>query len=348
MDMPTSTPAGHPHTSRHPASAGRFAVLLDPPYVADMLFGRDFAALTSAGGKSAHPVPLRNLDGADAISVLSQIDVLVTGWGAPRLTDAQLDAAPHLTHILHAGGQAAHFLPESIARRGIALSNAGWVNAIPVAEFTFAMIVLANKNAFRLNHLYRSEQRFIEREREFPQAGNRGKTIGIVGASRIGRIVLERLGDIEVSALLCDPYISPLEAERLGARLVSLDDLMAHSDIVSVHAPLNAETQGMITARHLALMQTGSTLVNTARGAIVDQAALVTELQSGRIDAILDVTEPDVLPPGHVLYSLPNVFLTPHISGSMGPEIARMGAHIASELGRVVRGLPLALPEVIR
>jgi len=328
------------------ATAVRFMVLLDPPHLADMLFGPGLAALTATGAAALSLAPFPDLQSDAALAALASAEVLITGWGAPQLTAAQLDAAPKLRYVLHAGGQAAHFLPPTL-RRDIQLSNAGWINAIPVAEFTFAMIVLANKQAFRLGNLYRDRRDFVHREVEFPAAGNRGKVIGIVGASRIGRIVIERLGDIDVSVKLYDPYVSATEARRIGAELVSLDDLMATSDIVSLHPPLTAATQGLITARHLSLMRDGAMLINTARGLIVDQDALIAELSTGRIDAILDVTHPEVLPPDHPLYELPNVFLTPHISGSMGPEIARMGSHVASELSRIVAGQPLAFPEVV-
>lgn len=325
-----------------------FMVLLDPPYVADRLFGPGLAALNASGAVGLHPAPFASLATPEARAALAQADVLITGWGAPHLTPEILDAAPRLRFILHAGGQVAHVLPQGLNGRAIGLSNAGWINAIPVAEFTLAMIVLANKQAFRARHVYRERRAAFDREMEFPGAGNRGKTIGIVGASRIGRIVIERLGDIEVGIKLYDPYIPAGEARRLGAEPVSLDELMASSDIVSLHPPLNAETTGMITARHLALLRDGATLINTSRGAVVDQDALVAELASGRIDAIIDVTYPEVLPPDHPFYDLPNVFLTPHISGSMGPEIGRMGAHVASELNRIVLGLPLAFPETMR
>jgi phosphoglycerate dehydrogenase-like enzyme len=327
-----------------PASAIGFVVVLDPAYLADRLFGPGLAALTATGATALHPTPLSDLDSADSRAVLAQTDVLITGWGAPRLTAEQLDAAPRLRYVLHAGGQAAHFMPPRPGR-GIQLSNAGWINAIPVAEFTFAMIVLANKQAFHIRNIYRDRRSFVNRELEFPHAGNRNKVVGIVGASRIGRIVMERLGDIDVSVQLFDPYMPPAEAKRLGVALVSLEDLMATSDIVSLHPPLNAQTEGMITARHLALLRDGATLINTSRGAIVDQDALVAQLETGRIEAILDVTNPEVLPADHPFYALPNVFLTPHISGSMGPEIGRMGEHIAGELSRIVGGQPLAFPE---
>jgi phosphoglycerate dehydrogenase-like enzyme len=347
--MLTVESAGDPETGRTGAMAPlRFVVLLDPPDLADQLFGPGLAALGATGAESLHPTPFTSLDSPEARAALAKADVLITGWGAPPLSEAQLQAAPRLRFVLHAGGQASHFLPASIRQRDIQLSNAGWINAIPVAEFTFAMIILANKQAFRTRNLYRQRRDFIHREAEFPSAGNRDKTIGVVGASRIGRIVIERLGDIEVAIKLYDPYLPAAEARRFGAQLVSLDELMGSSDIVTLHPPLNAETTGMITARQLGLMRNGATLINTSRGAIVDQDALVAELQTGRIDAILDVTHPEVLPAGHPLYDLPNVFLTPHISGSMGTEIERIGTHVATELHRLVLGQPLAFPEMVR
>lgn len=324
-----------------------FVAAMNPPDLADRLFGPGFEALRLAGAMPLHRRPWASFDTHEARDALAQAEVLVTGWGASQLTDAHLDAAPRLRYVLHAGGLAAPLLPESAASRGIQASNAGWVNAIPVAEFTVAMIVLANKQAFRARRLYWRRRGHINRELEFPTAGNVGKTIGVVGASRIGRIVIERLGGLDVTVQLYDPFITPADASRLGARLVSLDELMATSDIVTLHPPLNAETVGMITARHLALLRDGATLINTSRGPIVDQDALILELRDCRIEAILDVTHPDVLPDDSELHTLPNVFLTPHISGSMGTEIRRMGEHVASELNRIVLGQPLAFPETL-
>jgi phosphoglycerate dehydrogenase-like enzyme len=211
-----------------------------------------------------------------------------------------------------------------------------------------AMIILANKGTFQARRLYEQRRDFIDREREFPTAGNVGKTIGIVGASRIGRIVIERLSDIDVNVVVFDPYLPADQAVRLGVQLVELNELMALSDVVTLHPPLNPATTGMIGAEQLALMRDGATLINTSRGLIVDQDALLAELRTGRIEAILDVTYPEVLPADNELYTMPNVFLTPHIAGSMGSEIRRMGDHVASELERITLGQPLAFPEVLR
>ena len=144
------------------------------------------------------------------------------------------------------------------------------------------MIVLANKQAFRARHLYQERRRHIDRELEFPNAGNLAKIVGVVGASRIGRIVMERLGSFDLDVQLYDPFIAPTDATRLGARLVPLDELMATSDVVTLHPPLNSSTTGMVNARHLALLRDGATLINTSRGPIIDQDALVQELAHRR------------------------------------------------------------------
>ena len=322
-----------------------FVTTMAPPELSMHLFGTDGEALRMDGVEALNAEPFVAFDTAEARRALARAEVLVTGWGAPELSDADLEAAPRLRYVLHAGGKGSALLPPSARERGIQVSNAGWVNAIPVAEFTVAMIVLANKQAFRARQTYRVRRAGIDREVEFPHAGNRAKTIGIVAASRIGRIVIERLGLMDLDLQVYDPYLTHGDAVRLGVRPVSLDELMATSDVVSLHPPLNPSTAGMITARHLRLMRDGATLINTSRGGIVDQDALVDELRTGRIEAILDVTHPEVLASDSDLYDLPNVFLTPHISGSMGTEIGRLGEHVAAELERISLGQPLAFPE---
>lgn len=324
-----------------------YLMVLQPESLATFLFGPGNEALAAEGGEQLVSA-LPDLRSAQARRALSEAEVLITGWGTPAITDADLDAAPALRAILHAGGQASGLLPASFPSRGIQLANAGWANGIPVAEYTVAMIVLANKSAFASRELYRLRRQHIDREAEFATSGNVARTVGVVGASRIGRMVLERLAAFDLRVLLYDPYVSPEEAQALGAASVPLEQLMAESDVVTLHPPLNAHTSGMISRAHLAMMRDGATLLNTSRGLILDQDALIEELASGRLNGIIDVTSPEVLDPDNPLYDLPNVFLTPHIAGSMGHELRRMGDQIAAELGRVARGEPLAFPEKLR
>lgn len=328
----------------HPVA---FMTVMNPPELSEHLFGCGDGAPRIAGTAALNERPFSTFTSSAARAALAEAEVLITAWGAPALTEDDLAAAPHLRYVIHAGGQASTLLPHTAAAERILLSNAGWVNAIPVAEFTVAMIVLANKDAFRSNRIYLDKRAWVDREQTFPQAGNAGKTIGVVGASRIGRIVIERLGTMDLNILVHDPYLASADAARLGVRITSLDELMASSDVVTLHPPLTPSTAGMIGRDQLKLLRDGATLINTARGPIVDQDALIEELSAGRIEAILDVTTPDPLPAESPLYELPNVFLTPHISGSMGTEIRRLGQHVLGELERIAAGAPLSSPEVL-
>ena len=152
---------------------------------------------------------------------------------------------------------------------------------------------------------------------------------------------MEHLLRFDLQVLLYDPYVTPLASRDLGASKVGLSELVSRSDVVSLHAPLLTDTRHMIGARELALMRDGATLINTARGGLVDQAALVSELERGRLFAILDTTEPEVLPDDSPLYTLPNVFLTPHIAGSLGNETQRLADYIVAEIERFAKGAAL-------
>ena len=131
-----------------PRSTIDFAMTMSPPELSEHLFGRDLAALRIEGTRPLHGVPITQLGGAGARRALLQPEVLIAAWGAPRLSEVDLDEAPRLRYLLYAGGQGSLLLPDSARERGIQVSNAGWLNAIPVAEFTVAMIDLANKRAF--------------------------------------------------------------------------------------------------------------------------------------------------------------------------------------------------------
>ena len=272
------------------------------------------------------------------------LELLITGWGAPQIGPNELAMLPALRAVVHWGGGIG-LLDQSATARGIAVSSARAANAIPVAEFTVAMITLAAKDAFWVSRQYCTEQRRIDREVELAHTGLYGTTIGLVGASTIGTLVIEQLRDRDVDILVYDPYLTAADAARLEVEPVGeLEDLARRSTVLSLHAPAMPQTDGMISRTVLAAMPDGATLVNTARGSLVDQDALIEELTGGRLRAILDVTEPEVLPTGHPLYALPNVFLTPHLAGSTGTELRRLGRAALAEVERFVSGAPFEHP----
>jgi phosphoglycerate dehydrogenase-like enzyme len=283
--------------------------------------------------------PLRRFDDARGTDLLSRTEILVTGWGCPHIDQVVLEAAPHLKLIAHAAGSVKALLSPAVFEHGIEVVTAADANALPVAEFTLAAILFANKRVLEFSSTYRRERRSRRLyETAHPNVGNWKKTIGIIGASRIGRRVIELLKPFDFRVLLHDPYVDAAAARALGVEGVELDHLLALSDVVSLHAPELAETRHMLDARRLALLRDGAIFINTARGALVEQAALERELKPGRISAVLDVTDPDVLPEFSPLYKFTNVLLTPHIAGALGSERQRFGQLVTNEIERFIRG----------
>lgn len=272
-----------------------------------------------------------------AATALADAEILISGWGCPRIDAAVLDAAPKLRACIHAAGTVKKLLDPIVFERGLAVSSAAMANAIPVAEYTTAALILGAKQAFAKSRNYGRGEDWLPRA----DSGLTGCTVGVVGASRTGRLVLAWLEKLAVTPLLHDPYVTAAEARRMGAELVDLDTLCRRSDLLTIHAPALPETRHLLDGRRLALLPDGAVLINTARGSLVDTEALVRECASGRLSAVLDVTEPEPLPPGHPLLALPNVFVTPHVAGAQGRELRRLGEFATDEVGRLLRGEPL-------
>tara|TARA_A100001037_G_scaffold104940_1_gene95365 strand:+ start:2484 stop:3491 length:1008 start_codon:yes stop_codon:yes gene_type:complete len=273
---------------------------------------------------------------------LDTIEVLITSWGCTRIDATLLDKMPKLKLVAHIAGSVKGFLDDAVWRKGVLVTNAVAANAVPVAEYTLAAIIFSNKKVFQLNSFYlENRENRAPWNREAPNAGNYKKTVGIIGASHVGRLVIQYLNNLEIKILLYDPFIGPIESREIGAIKVGLTELLSQSDIVSLHAPLLQDTRNMLGAYELSLMKTGATLINTARGDLVDPEALEIELINGRLHAILDTTSPDVLPPNSPIYDLANVFLTPHIAGSLGDETQRLADYIVEEVERYSNGQSL-------
>ncbi|MCX4538845.1 hydroxyacid dehydrogenase (plasmid) [Streptomyces sp. NBC_00841] len=273
---------------------------------------------------------------------LEDVEVLITSWGCPVIDEDVLARAPALKAIVHAAGSVKHHVTQACWDRGLMVSSAAAANAVPVAEYTVAAILFANKRVLDIGGLYREHRSPLDWSRHFPGFGNYRRTVGLVGASLVGRKVLELLRPYDLDLLLADPYIDAAQAAALGARHVGLDELVGGSDVVSLHAPALPETRHLLDARRLSLMRDGATLVNTARGSLVDTEALTAEAATGRIHAVIDVTEPEVLPATSPLYFLPNVLLTPHIAGSLGGELHRITSSALDEVERYCSRRPFA------
>src|SRR5690606_20437766 len=200
-----------------------------------------------------------SFDTDETRAALATAEVLVTGWRPPRIATATLDAARQLTRILHvAGSVKEQFIPE-IWERGIEVSSAVDANAAPVAEFTLAAILMANKRIVQIAREYRERRSLID-QAELGVIGSYRRRVGIVGASRIGRRVIELLRPFDLEVVLYDPTLTAEAVAELGVTALSLEELCATSDIVTVHAPSIPATRGMISAELIDSMPAGSAL----------------------------------------------------------------------------------------
>jgi phosphoglycerate dehydrogenase-like enzyme len=315
----------------------RAALAMRPDAASAVLDGPALDALGAVCDLAPGPV-LDDLTTERACAVLARTELLVTGWGCPPLDDAVLAAAPRLRAVVHTAGSVRAHVTPACWERGIEVSSAAAANALPVAEYTVAMILLTGKHVLERARVYRAERRRDPWLTTPRSVGNHRRTIGLLSASLVGRRVVELLRPYDFDIQLYDPYVDAAEAAELGVRQCGLGELFGTSDVVSVHAPLLDATRGLVDRDLLYAMRPGATLVNTSRGAVVDQAALTEVLRAGRIRAVLDVTEPEQLPADDPLWDCDNALITPHLAGSQGNEWRRLAEHATAEVARWAAG----------
>lgn len=265
---------------------------------------------------------------------LDEMEVLFTGWGGPQLDAALLTRMPRLRVVFHGAGTIRAITSDYFWERGIGIASAAAQNSIPVVEFTLGAILLSFKRAWQHAHEMRSHRAHLPLRR-LPMATGCGATIGLVSLGLIGAGVAARLRAFDVKILAHDPLLASARFSELGVEAVSLEELFDRSDIVSLHTPLLPDAVGMVDKRLLARLKTGATFINTARGGLVNEPDLIACLRARPdVQAIIDVTDPEPPTPDSALYDLPNVFLTPHIAGSIGTECRRMGRAMIDEFHR--------------
>ena len=272
---------------------------------------------------------------------IADCEILITGWCSIPLDAEILDAAPRLKLVLHCAGSIRSLETPEMWRRGIRITSASNVNGIPVAEFLLGQILMCFKDVFAYQNRFRERGRVAWAEHEGNITGYYHSTVGIIGMGNVGKHLLKLLGMFEMKKLVHSFYPFEDQAHEAGARVVGIDQLMRESDAVVLLAPNIPENRHMIDARRLALMKDGAFFLNSGRGALVDEEALIAELKSGRINACIDVTDPEEPPrEGSPLYNLPNCVLTPHIAGAVRKECHRLGNQVVKELGHYLNGEP--------
>ena len=270
------------------------------------------------------------------LSLLGDVEVLFSTWGMPRLTDEQLDALPSLRAVFYAAGSVQGFAPPLLAR-GIIVVSAWRANAVPVAEFALAQILLACKGYWRNGREYNGSHG--SSGSAFRGPGIYGATVALLGAGAVGRVLIDLLRPFRLRVLVYDPFLSDAGARELGVERVSLEVAFAESLVVSNHLADKPETAGLIDGGLLSLLRDGAVFLNTGRGRTVNEADLA-ETMSRRPDltALLDVTYPEPMPSDSPLMVLPNIQVTSHIAGSINDEVHRLADYCIEEFDRYARG----------
>jgi phosphoglycerate dehydrogenase-like enzyme len=229
---------------------------------------------------------------------------------------------------------------DALRASGIPLANNGGANSFAVAEHAILLMLAVARKLPALDALVRAGQWKSSKLGEEQEHEIAGKTIGLVGAGMIGRMMAKRLSGFEVDLIYFDPVrLSPADEARLAMRYRPLDDLLRESDIVSLHAPNNASTHRMINDRTLSMMRRDAILINTARGELVDEAALYRALRDGTIWAAgLDAFDQEPPEPDNLLFTLPNVVLSPHAAGPTWESWPKRFGNSYANIERVARG----------
>ncbi len=307
-------------------------------YAFDLIYGpderRDIAELVEVVGP-----PIRGKEIDSHLAEMADVEVIFSGWGGPKLNETLLTAMPKLKAVFYGAGSIKGMVTDAFWARKIPITSSYAANAIPVAEFTLAQILFSLKAGWQCIMNARVHHKFHR-----PTVpGAYGSTVGLVSLGMIGRRVAQLLQPFDLNVIAFDPLITPEKAAAIPVKLASMAEIFKTSDVVSLHTPWLKETEGLINGQLISSMKQGATLINTSRGAIVNEAEMIAVLRD-RPDlwVVLDVTYPEPPVADSPLWTLPNVILTPHIAGSMDNECRRMGRIVVDELKRFLKQEPLA------
>ena len=280
---------------------------------------------------------IRRADGADRaqlLPALADADAVIIR-SATTIDAEALKHAPNLRVVARAGVGLDNVDVEAATRAGVMVVNAPMSNIVSAAEHAVALLLSSARNVPQAMASLKSGQ---WKRSAFTGVELQDKVAGILGLGKIGILVAQRLAAFDMTVIAYDPYVAAARAAQLGVRLVSLDELLAESDFISVHLPRNAETVGLIGDRQLHMVKSTVRIINAARGGIVDEGALASALADGRVaGAALDVyaTEPCTDSP---LFGLPNVVVTPHLGASTSEAQEKAGTQVARSVRLALAG----------
>jgi len=274
-------------------------------------------------------------------AAFADVDFLFSTWGMPQMTEEEIRAAfPKVQCLFYAAGTVQAFA-RPFLNCGIKVFSAWAANAVPVAEYTLAQILLANTGYFHTSIAMsqKDEPQAQVIRSKFP--GNYGVSVGIIGVGMIGKLTIEMLKDYKIDVWAYSPSLTEEKAAALGVKRSTIEEIFKNCLVVSNHMANLPQTVGILNKTHFASMRPYATFLNTGRGAQVVEADLAEVLAERKdLVAVLDVTDPEPPLEDSPFYTLPNCILTPHIAGSLGDEVHRMSEYMVRECDRYIHNEP--------
>lgn len=314
--------------------APRIVALVSPGLMEEFFSPEDEDRLRAFAGEGGY---LR-VDTLAEVPDTSLVQIIVTSWGVPAFDERTLAGLPALRLIAHTGATIRPLVTPAVYERDIIVTQAGAAMARSVAEVSLAFTLALLHRIPQMNDALRHRDGWFSLEESGAQREILGATIAVIGASRTGRAYLEMIRLLGARPLLVDPTVDAGAAAELGSELVTLDEGLNRATIVALHAPSLPATRHMIGERELALMPAGAGLVNTARSWLVDETALLRQLETGRICAAIDVFDEEPLPADSAFRRTPGTLLTPHRAAGTVEGRLRQGRIVADEIDAFLSG----------
>lgn len=270
-----------------------------------------------------YPTVITRGNFAEHAAGLRDVEVIFATWGLFPFGAEHFENMPKLRAVFYAAGNVKAFA-QPLLDREIVLVSAWAMNAVATAQLVLGQILLTCRGYYRGVRRYR-ELHDTAQARAFWRAGANGETIGLIGMGWVAQRLAEYLQQFGFRVIANDPFLSDARAQQFGVRKVTLEELFAHSHVVSNHIPDLPTTRGVLGRALFETMRDGATFINSGRGAQVIEPDLIAVLQARPdLTALLDVTHPEPLPKDSPLWTLPNVVVSPHMGGTIGDEVVRL------------------------
>ncbi|MCX7030406.1 MAG: hydroxyacid dehydrogenase [Spirochaetes bacterium] len=317
---------------------GRYRILFLPPptpQTEQIFTPRVMEALKDLADVACNDGP-GQFDEGRLAETIGGFEGCITGWRSPRFSEAVMARADRLKIVLHAAGTVKPYVSPALLTSGVLVTSANEAMARVTAEATLALILSANWKVKEWNAAMGNGS---WKTRDATVPGLQGLTAGLVGFGAVTRHLLGLLAPFRLERILVhSSHLREEDAGHYNVRLAGLDDLIASSDVVSLHTSLTPRTRGLMDDRRLSLIRDDALFVNTGRGELVDEEALIRHLRTGRFRAALDVYAEEPLPPSSPLRSLPNVTCLPHLGAATAYCREAMGWDVVENLAEHLQG----------